>query len=159
MVYHSLMRMSSHCVHFIYADHLDDEDIWPAAEWKRKGVRLAYVDYRHLNADDRQRMPDIIGRELRLENVPYGEEARSTKRISPWIPFMDDLITLSRNAGGLIMVIDHAEEMLAERSRTMFELIEAFLIQSHHWFERQKPCHLCFQMEESRLVKRSFDLV
>ena len=38
----------------------------------------------------------------------------------------------------------------------MFNLVEAFLIQFHHWYDQKKPCHLCFQMVEDAYVTDFF---
>jgi hypothetical protein len=43
-----------------------------------------------------------------------------------------------------------------EDSVTLFRLIEAFLIQVHHWMEKKKPCHLCFQMEPNDSLRAQF---
>jgi hypothetical protein len=58
------------------------------------------------------------------------------------VPLLDDLITLSEHEKGIVLFVDSADAFLAANSRGMFRLIEAFLIQVHHWMEKKKPCHL-----------------
>jgi hypothetical protein len=91
---------------------------------------------------------DPLGRALQLQHAPYGG--------LPWIPFLDDLITLAHRYRGLVSVVDHADSLLRERPDDMFDLIEAFLTQFHHWYDQEKPCHLCFQMERNDSVRRVF---
>jgi len=93
---------------------------------------------------------DHIARVLKLDNPPYGRAA------NPWVPFLDDLITLSDRVDGLALAIDNAHILFAQARNDAFDLIESFLIQFHHWFEKKKPCHLCFQMEENKLVREAF---
>ena len=74
----------------------------------------------------------------------------------PWVPFLDDLISLSFRLNGLVIVVDNADVLMETARGDVFDLIEAFLIQFHHWFEKKKPCHLCFQMERNELIGRIF---
>jgi len=55
-----------------------------------------------------------------------------------------------------VIIVDRADILLHERPDDMFDLIEAFLIQFHHWYDQKKPCHLCFQMEENQSVRGLF---
>jgi hypothetical protein len=89
-----------------------------------------------------------LARALELAHAPYGR--------LPWVEFLDDLITLSFRYPGLVIVVDHADILLRERPDDMFDLIEAFLTQFHHWYDKKKPCHLCFQMEQNDSVGRVF---
>ena len=72
------------------------------------------------------------------------------------MPFPDDLIALSEHEKGMVLFVDSADVLLAQNSRGMFRLIEAFLIQVRHWIERKKPSHLCFQMEPNDSLRASF---
>jgi hypothetical protein len=56
----------------------------------------------------------------------------------------------------MVLAIDNAAELLRENSNDMFDLIESFLLQLHHWLEKEKPCHLCLQMERNELVRKAF---
>jgi hypothetical protein len=56
----------------------------------------------------------------------------------------------------MVLFVDSADVFLAENTRGMFRLIESFLIQVHHWIEKKKPCHLCFQMEPNDSLKAQF---
>jgi hypothetical protein len=153
--YWKIQRASSDCVHFVYADQIDDSDAPIAEELKRADVRYVYVDYLEVRRESDPYIGNAIAQALKLEHAPYRPRT-SPHQSERWVPFLDDLITLSHHANGIAIIIDNADDLLAENSREMFGLIEAFLIQFHHWFEKQKPCHLCFQMEKSEWVKRFF---
>ncbi len=90
---------------------------------------------------------DPLATALQLEHAPYG---------NPWVQFLDDLITLAYRYDGLVIVIDRADLLMAERRDDMFECLEAFLHQFHHWYDQKKPCHLCFQLVEDDLVRELF---
>ena len=45
---------------------------------------------------------------------------------------------------------------MTEKSDEMFDLVEAFLVQFHHWYDQEKPCHLCFQVAEDDDVTEFF---
>jgi hypothetical protein len=51
-------------------------------------------------------------------------------------------------------VVDHADSLLRERPDDMFDLIEAFLTQFHHWYDQKKPCHLCFRPIQAAMPRR-----
>jgi hypothetical protein len=55
-----------------------------------------------------------------------------------------------------VIVVDRADILLRERPDDFFNLIEAFLVQFHHWYDQKKPCHLCLQMEENQSVRGLF---
>ena len=74
----------------------------------------------------------------------------------PYVQFLDDLGALSLSAGGVLIVVDRADLLLKDRPDQMFDLIEAFLVQFHHWFEAKKPAHLWFQMEHNGIVGTTF---
>jgi hypothetical protein len=96
-----------------------------------------------------QLSPTPLGRALELANVPYyGPLA--------WVQFDDDLVALSVRYPGLMIVFDHADILLRERPHDMFELIEWYLHQFYHLYDKKKPCHLCFKMEQNDSVRRLF---
>jgi hypothetical protein len=117
----------------------------------REGVEFVYWDYLD-GGSASATIADPLGQALHLAHAPYGGRAG----LSPWIKFLDDLITLAYRYPGLVIVVDHANILLRERPDDMFALIEAFLIVFHHWYEQKKPCHLCFQMEQNDSVRRVF---
>jgi hypothetical protein len=112
-----------------------------------KGVKFIYWDYLDSGGTSTT-IADPLGKALQLQHAPYGR--------LPWIPFLDDLITLAHRYRGLVIVVDHADSLLRERPDDMFDLIEAFLTQFHHWYDQKKPCHLCFQIERNDSVRRVF---
>jgi len=56
----------------------------------------------------------------------------------------------------MIAVIDDADAMFSKDRDEAFDLIEAFLLQFHHWFEKKKPCHLCFQLRPNPQIEQIF---
>jgi hypothetical protein len=152
--YRILRRSSSDCVHFVYRDEVDGEDLSLAKELAAKQITHVYVDYDEFKCGS-QHLVNVIAGLLKLEHAPYRWPTAPTE-VSVWVEFLDDLITLSYQEHGIIIVIDNADGLLAADSKTMFKLIEAFLVQVHHWLEKKKPCHLCFQMEKNEVVKRLF---
>jgi hypothetical protein len=94
-------------------------------------------------------------RQLNLEHAPYSPRAFPFQP-QVWLPLLDDLITLSWHEKGIVIFVDSAHVFLAEHPRGMFRLIESFLIQVHHWMEKKKPCHLCFQMEPTDSLRAQF---
>lgn len=153
--YCNLRRASSDCVHFVYKDQLEKCDQSLAAKLKESGIQCAYVDYREVVHKADLHVANAVAQALNLQHAPYAQRT-SLYQPEQWIPFLDDLITLSHHVNGVAIVIDNADDFLAENGREMFGLIEAFLIQFHHWFEKKKPCHLCFQMEKTNLVRAFF---
>lgn len=140
----------SACVHFVHNDEVDYDDLCEiVARARSKGIICAYLDYEDMR-EGPQHLRDYIARILNLANPPY--EGAS----NPWIPFLDDLITLSGRVSGMALVVDNAESLLREDPRNLFELVEVFLMQFRHWFEKSKPCHLCFQLERSEVVRQVF---
>jgi hypothetical protein len=111
----------------------------------KNGVKLVYWNYLD-GGSGSPTIADPLGTALRLEPVPYGKLA--------WTQFLDDLITLAYRYGGLAIVVDRADVLLRERPDDLFSLIEAFLIQVHHWYDQKKPCHLIFQMKENHFLQR-----
>ncbi len=61
---------------------------------------------------------------------------------------LDDLIDLSKSTEGLVIFVDGCDVFLEKDEKLFFDLIEAFMVQLHHWLKAEKPCHLCFQMRE-----------
>ena len=154
--YWKLQRSSSDCIHFVYADQVDDSDSAITDELRKSNVKWVYVDYLDVKHSD-QHIADVIAYLLKLQHAPYGPRT-SPYQPKIWVPFLDDLVGLSRqeHENGVAIIIDSADVFLAENGREFFELIEAFLIQFSDWFEKKKPCHLCFQMEKSEWVRRIF---
>jgi len=136
------------CIHFV--KNRENQSVEEAVEAALKmGVKLVYWGY----LDDRATcitIADPLGRARQLEHAPYGGG------VNLWVRFLDDLITLAYRYPGPVIVVDHANILLQERPDEMFDLIEAFLIVFHHWYDQKKPCHLCFQMEQNDSVRRVF---
>jgi hypothetical protein len=136
------------------ADYVLIGEAQDVADLRSAGIRCVYTDYRNIEHGDLH-IANAIALELNLEHAPYPPR---TSRFQPqvWLPFLDDLITLSEHEKGAVIIVDSANVFLAENSRGMFSLIESFLIQVHHWMEKNKPCHLCFQMEQNDSLKAQF---
>jgi hypothetical protein len=145
--YEMLELPVTRCVHFVRTGEFDGSQEQVVEAALRKGVKFVYWDYLD-GGSVSAAIADPLGRALELAHVPYGAPA--------WVQFLDDLITLAYRYPGLVIVVDHADILLRERPDDMFNLIEAFLIQFHHWYDMKKPCHLCFQMEQNDSVRRVF---
>jgi len=154
MSYGRLKLSSSGCVHFMYADFFSGEAQAAVGDLRSAGIRCVYTDYRNIEQGDLH-IADNVARELNLRHAPYPPRT-SPYQPEVWVPFLDDLIALSEHENGLVLFVDSADAFLAQNSRGMFRLIEAFLIQAHHWMEKKKPCHLCFQMEPNDSLRAQF---
>jgi len=146
--YSDINRATSSCVHFIENEEIKEDEIDCILEdLSKKNIKIAYVDCQKIieNADS---FCDAVAIAINAENSPYGEEH--------WIRLLDDMISLSKKNAGLVLVIDNANLLFKSERKKTFDLIEAFLIQFHHWLDKNKPCHLCFQMEFNRSVSGKF---
>ena len=145
--YEALHLPLTRCVHFVKTREFDgsQESVVQAAI--KEGVKCVYWNYLD-GGSESVTIADPLGMALKLEHAPYGT--------LPWIKFLDDLITLAHRYRGLVIIVDRADTLLRERPDDMFDLIEAFLIQFHHWYDQKKPCHLCLQMEENKSVQGLF---
>ena len=149
-----LKLSSSGCIHFMYADFFSGEAQAAVGDLMSAGIRCVYTDYRNIEHGDLH-IANAVAQELNLQHAPY-QLRTSPFQPEVWIPFLDDLITLSKNEKGIVLFVGSADMFLARNSRGMFRLIEAFLIQVHHWMEKKKPCHLCFQMEPNDSLRAQF---
>src|SRR5882757_3286660 len=149
-----LSLSTSGCVHFMYADFFRGDAQAVVDDLRRDGIRCVYTDYRDIEFGDLH-IANAIARKLNLQHAPY-PPPKSPVHVKVWVPFLDDLITLSEHEKGIVLFVDSADVFLSENNRGMFHLMEAFLIQVHHWMEKKKPCHLCFQMEPNNSLKLQF---
>lgn len=145
--YSDVTRSTSACVHFVEAHEVNDDLIELKAELDAAKIFCAYVDCRKLVKTPGNTC-DAVAISIGAEYAPYGEEH--------WIRLLDDMITLSKKQSGLVIVLDHADQLLNIDKTKLFDLNETFLIQFHHWLEKKKPCHLCFQMSPNSLVEKVF---
>ncbi|MHB8816431.1 MAG: hypothetical protein ACYDAE_24640 [Steroidobacteraceae bacterium] len=155
MGYGRLKLSSSGCVHFMHADFFSGETQAAVGDLRSAGIRCVYADYRNLDNGDLH-IANAIARALNLQHAPYPPPT-SPFQPQVWVPFLDDLIALSeQEKGGIVIFVDSADVFLAQNRREMFRLIEAFLIQVDEWMEKRKPCHLCFQMEPNDSLGSQF---
>ena len=156
--YTDIVRSTSACVHFVETldvesrelenpDHFDEGLRSLRKILDESHVRCAYVDCEKLVPNPRETC-NAVGRAMRGEHGPYAPE--------DWFRLLDDMISLSVELPGLVIVLDHADQLLAVDRSQIFGLIEAFLIQFHHWLSKKKPCHLCLQMSPHPLVRDTF---
>lgn len=145
--YSDIVRSTSACVHFVEAHEVDEELIEFKSELDAARISCAYVDCRQLIANS-EGICDAVAVAIGAEHAPYGEEH--------WIRLFDDMITLSVKLHGLVVVLNHADELFDVDRSKIFDLLESFLIQFHHWLGKKKPCHLCFQMSPHPLVAEVF---
>jgi hypothetical protein len=146
--YGGIERSLSACLHFVRNSEVDESLSETAQYLKDHNIVCAYVDYEVVRKLG-QRIADCVGNSLHLEHSPYGP--------APWVPFLDDLISLSDEVNGVVIVIDNANLFFSSSRNEVFDLIESFLIQFHHWLEKKKPCHLCFQLEGNPLIRQVFE--
>jgi len=147
--YSDITRSTSSCVHFVEAQKVDEEELRELkAELDAAHIRYAYVDCRTLLADP-EGTCDAVSVAVGAEHVPYGEQGH-------WVKLWDDMISLSTELPGLVIVMDHADQLFNVDRSQIFSLTESFLIQFHHWLEKKKPCHLCFQMSPHPQVAKVF---
>jgi hypothetical protein len=145
--YEFLDQPSLRCLHFVRTS-LPSEILEEQIEAARKiGVKFAYWNYLQ-GGRNSTTIASPLGLAIGLVHPSYGKLA--------WVQFLDDLITLAYRYNGLVIVIDRADLLLAEKSDEMFECVEAFMVQFHHWYDQKKPCHLCFQMVEDPYVTDLF---
>ena len=145
--YEALYLPLTRCVHFVKAREFNGSQQREVEAAIKDGIRCVYWSYLD-GGDGSVTVADPLGMVLELEHAPYGK--------LPWIKFLDDLITLAYRHRGLVIIVDRADILLRERPDDMFDLIEVFLIQFHHWYHQKKPCHLCLQMEENPSVRGLF---
>jgi hypothetical protein len=131
----------------VEAHQVNQELVETKGELDAAGIRYVYIDCRRLMADPESTC-DAVAVAIGAEHAPYGEEH--------WVRLLDDLISLSVKLSGLVIVMDHADRLFEVNRSKIFDLIESFLIQFHHWLEKTKPCHLCFQMSPHPLVGEVF---
>jgi hypothetical protein len=134
------------CVHFVRTSPsgLLKADIDAA---RAAGVKMSYWNYLD-GGRDAPCVASPLGSALGLEHAPYGPRS--------WVQFLDDLITFAYRYDGLAIVVDRANFLASERSDELFECVEAFLHQFHHWYDQKKPCHLFFQMVEDQELTSLF---
>ena len=138
------------CLHFIRGDgDLSDFGDEIAVELAKKGVKVVYVNFSDF-ASSGSSLATILGEELNLDFRPFEPPG------PVWVRFLDSLGMLSRRLNGLVIVVDCADILLEKRRDEVCDLIEAFLHQLHHWYDNKKPCHLFFQLDESKLVRQHF---
>lgn len=150
-----LRLSSSGCVHFMYADFFSGDVHAEVDDLRNAGIKCVYIDYRDIEHGDLH-IANTLARELHLQHAPYPRRSSSFQP-DVWVPFLDDLGELAESQEGIAIFVDSAAKFLAENDRGMFRLIEAFLIQIHHWLEKGRPCHLCFQMEPNDSLREQFD--
>jgi hypothetical protein len=148
--YWDINRSTSHCVTFVEGEEVDEELREVVEELRTRGFRIAYVDCTQY-ADRPWEIGTAIGFELNTDNPPYheGQELNLVR-------WLDDLISLAYTTPGVVIVLDNAGSGFTKHRRHFTELIEAFLVQFHHWLEQRVPCHLCLQMSPNPLVAQLF---
>ena len=151
--YSDIERSTSHCVTFVEAREVEDgrEELIELVERIRSiGFRIAYVDCSKY-LDRPWEIGSAIGYLLRTDHPPYHED--SELNLVRWL---DDVISLAYTTPGVVIVLDNAEQVLLQHRRHVTEMIEAFLVQVHHWHEQKIPCHFCLQMSPHPMVAQLF---
>jgi len=144
--YYAMDRSTSACVRFVRNAEVDGDVHEVFAEARSLGLRCVYVDLRASQAGGV--LANQMAHALQLPHAPYTHKH--------WLCFLDDLITLAHREKGLVIVVDGGWLLLEERRDELFDLIESFLLQFHHWLEQAKPCYLCLQMEPNSEISAFF---
>lgn len=147
--YSDIDRSTSHCISFVETAEVEEGLSELVQRIHQRGFRIAYIDC-SMFQDRPWEILSEIGFQLKTDNPPYHTDAMNLVR------WLDDLIGLAYRTSGIVIVLDNADHVFAEHRRTMTELMEAFLVQIHHWLEQKVPCHLCFQMSPHPLVAKLF---
>jgi hypothetical protein len=147
--YWDIDRSTSHCISFVEAEEVEDELSELVGRIRQMGFRIAYIDC-SMFLDRPWEILSEIGVQLKTDRPPYHADALKLVR------WLDDLSSLAYRTPGIVIVLDNADQVFAEHRRAMTELMEAFLVQIHHWLEQKVPCHLCFQMSPHTLVAKQF---
>jgi hypothetical protein len=145
--YVGIDRSTSACLHFVRNGEIRHSVLEIVEDLRRRSVHCTYVDYGQI-AGSGKRLIDAVAEALQLAHIPYGDR--------PYLEFVDDMVAVADDYEGLVIVIDHADILLMQDQLEMFDLIEAFLVQFDRWYERGKPCHLCFQLEPNAEVSAAF---
>jgi hypothetical protein len=82
--YEGLDRPWSRCIHFVRRQMSEVDLREMRSKLQKQGIVRAYVEY---SRNSEISLANQIASRLSLDNQPYGQ--------SPWVPFLDDLITLS----------------------------------------------------------------
>ena len=144
--YSGMDRSTSACVRFVRNAEVECDVRELFAEVCSFGFRCVYVDLRASQAGDV--LANQMAHALQLAHAPYTHKH--------WVCFLDDLITLAHREKGLVIVVDGGWLLLEKRRGELFDLIESFLVQFHHWLEQAKPCYLCLQMEPNSEISSLF---
>jgi len=145
--YEFLNRPVTCCIHFVRTQEASNYLQSEVEVARTKGIKFAYWNYLD-GGRESSSIADPLATAIGLEHVPYGNLR--------WTQFLDDLITLAYRFDGLVIVVDRADLLITERRDEMFNCLEAFLVQFHHWYDQKKPCHLCFQMVQDDYVANFF---
>jgi hypothetical protein len=148
--YWDIDRSTSHCVTFVETEEVDDELVEFVAGIRQRGFRIAYVDCARFRECPWE-IGSQVGFQLQTQHPPYHEA--NELNLVRWL---DDLIPLAFSTPGVVIVLDNADQVFAKHRRHLTQLMEAFLLQVHHWLEQKVPCHLCFQMSPHPLVAELF---
>lgn len=147
--YSDIDRSTSHCVSFVEAEEVEEGLSELVGRIRQRSFRIAYINC-SMFQDRPWEILSEIGFQLKTDHPPYHAGALKLVR------WLDDLAGLAYRTPGIVIVLDNADQVFAEHRRPMTELMEAFLVQVHHWLEQKAPCHLCFQMSPHPLVAKLF---
>jgi hypothetical protein len=142
-----LDRALSSSVHFVSADEIPGNLEIIITNLYDIGLRIGYVDYR--KAQNSFEIVSVLANEIGLQHLPFN-------RRFFLLQFLDDMMGLSEQAAGVLILIDHANDWFLRSPREAFDFIETFLTQADSWLERKKPCHLLLQIEADDRVAVAF---
>jgi hypothetical protein len=132
--YAYLDRSSTRSVHFEFRN-FDAEDQKSLDEYALDGGTVCILDY-----------PDSDQEEFFLQIsrcLKFDEGETNTTSV---VELSDSLTTLSETSAALAIVVRGAGKGFSNLDFRLFKLVDAHLIQLHHWLDQEKPCNLIFHI-------------
>lgn len=133
--YDYISKSSTRCVHFNFSSYPDSEELEILYSFECLGglcIRFSYSPSAY------GLVIEHIGSLLGDINGDFGN--------SNFASVVDDMITMSSKYDAMAIVIANCTEAFIKKDRSVFELIDAFLLQKSHWYSNNKPCNLIFHI-------------
>ena len=149
--YSDIDRSTSHCVTFVESFEIDDELPERVSKIRDRGYRIGYVNCAEYVSRPWE-IASAIGFALQADYPPYHEIDQELNLVR----WLDDMTSLAYKTPGVVVVLDNADQVFFVHRRHITQLLEAYLVQFHHWLEQKIPCHFCLQMSPHPSVAQLF---